>query len=258
MSLEEEKQELVRVKLLLAYDGSSFHGFAHQTNDVVTVAGALRSALAHLIGYEPHLTVAGRTDTGVHAWGQLVSFDVRRAVVERFGIERIQRSINKQLSPKIVVRDVAVVSSAFSARFSVSARRYRYTVLNAPLPNPFLATTAWHVAEPLHIDLMNAACSSVIGEHDFTSFCRRSGDKDLTRRVNEACWKSLGDDIVRFDIEAKAFCHQMVRSLTGTFVEIGMGKRPPSDMERVLNARNRHVAASPAPPHGLCLWEVVV
>ncbi len=171
-----------------------------------------------------------------------------------------------------MVREVAVADRPdFSARFDATARRYRYTVLNRAVPDPFLAATAWHVAQPLDVPRMQAACDPLIGEHDFTSFCRKpkgsaggakqgEPDPSMTRRVLDARWErdeAAGEGVLRLWIEATAFCHQMVRSITGTLVDAGLGKRTAADVLSALRAKDRAAAGPVAPPHGLCLWEVI-
>src|SRR5205807_10196405 len=135
----------VRVRMTVAYDGTGFHGFAAHPG-VKTVGGALASGVAKVLGYPVELTCAGRTDKGVHAWGQVVSFDA-----EEFGLDlpALQRSLNRMLGPAIVVRRAERAASDFDARFSATARRYRYTVLNRPVPDPFLADFSWHIEQPL-------------------------------------------------------------------------------------------------------------
>ncbi|MBV8984451.1 MAG: tRNA pseudouridine(38-40) synthase TruA [Acidimicrobiia bacterium] len=244
----------VRVRMTVAYDGSGFHGFAAHPG-VKTVGGTLAAAIGKVRGYRVELTCAGRTDKGVHAWGQVVSFDA-----EEFGLdlEVLQKSLNKMLGPAIVVRDAVKAHNTFDARRSAVARRYRYTVLNRPVPDPFLARTAWHVVAPLDIRALTLACDPVIGEHDFSSFCRLpEPDASLIRRVHDARWLDLGEGVLRFDIEASAFCHQMVRSIVGTMVDVGRGKKKAGDMVGIIAAEDRHAAGQPAPPHGLCLWEVL-
>jgi len=252
----------VRVRATVAYDGSSFSGFAVQPGGRRTVAGALTDAIAKVLGHPVVLTGAGRTDAGVHARGQVVSFD---ADPERLDVERLRRSVTKLLGPAIAVRDVAVAPEGFDARFSASARRYRYTVLAAPTPDPFLATTAWWVEQPVDLDLLRLACDPLIGEHDFSAFCRRpkvaggEAERSLVRTVRDARWECEphGDGrVLRFWIEADAFCHQMVRSIVGTLVEVGTGRRRAGDLAGVLRSRSRAEAGGVAPPQGLCLWSV--
>jgi tRNA pseudouridine38-40 synthase len=247
-----------RVRLTVAYDGSGFKGFAEQADGVRTVAGALQEAAGKVLGHPVKLTCAGRTDAGVHAWGQVVHFDSPRGESD-LDLPALQRSLNRMLKPAVVVRSVATVPFEFDARFSALARRYRYTVLNTAVPNPFLARTAWHVEQPLDLRAMRAAADPFIGEHDFSSFCKKPDDpaRSMTRRVIDATWRDLGEGVLRFDIEAQSFCHQMVRSVVGTIVDVGLGRKRAGEIAGVLRARDRGAAGPVAPAHGLCLWEVV-
>jgi tRNA pseudouridine38-40 synthase len=247
-----------RVRLLVAYDGAPYRGFAESAG-VASVAGTLRAAIERVIGGPVELTGAGRTDAGVHAWGQVVTFDGATAVMD---LDRLQRSVNAICGPSIVVRAAEWAAPDFDARFSARWRRYRYTVLARAVPDPFLAGTAWHVERPIDLRLMALASDPLVGEHDFSSFCRRPrvaeghAAPSLVRRVHEAGWSDEGDGLLRFEIRANAFCHQMVRSLVGLLVEVGVGRRRAGDVLGVLRARDRAAAGQLAPPHGLCLWEV--
>jgi tRNA pseudouridine38-40 synthase len=243
---------VVRVKLVVAYDGSGFHGF-WPNEGVATVGGALAEAVEKVVGHTIEMSCAGRTDTGVHAWGQVVTFDVGGEL----DLDRLQQSVNGMLAPAIVVREAEVVAADFDARGSARSRTYRYTVLNRPVPDPFLATTTWHVTAPLDLRALRLGADPLIGEHDFSSFCRRPApDVELTRRVLEAQWDDVGDGVFRFEITANAFCHQMVRSLVGTLVDVGRGRTRAGEVLAILRARDRQAAGQPAPPHGLCLWSV--
>jgi tRNA pseudouridine38-40 synthase len=237
--------------LTVAYLGTGFRGFAAQPG-IRTVGGVLSAALERTLRHTVELTCAGRTDAGVHAWGQVVTFSTRDGV----DVLALARSVNKAVGPAIVVRSACVVSEGFDARRSATGRRYRYTVLNRAVPDPFLAETTWHVAPRLDVRAMRLACDPLYGEHDFASFCRRIEGSSLVRRVREADWTDVGDDLLRFEIEASSFCQQMVRSLVGTMIEIGLGKKRAGDMAGVMRARDRQMAGEVAPPHGLCLWEV--
>jgi tRNA pseudouridine38-40 synthase len=245
-------------RLVIAYDGSAFHGFAPNP-DVSTVDGALTKALETITQTKVQLVAAGRTDTGVHARGQVVSV----VLPSRTKIDGLAKKINSLCGPQIAVRDAQWVDASFHARFSAIWRHYRYTILNTPAPDPFLATTAWHVYQPLEIRPMQLASDAVMGERDFSAFCRKPSPDDaddkrqvtMVRFVMQAAWKRL-DEHVTFDVRANAFCHQMVRSLVGTFVDIGLGRRPPSDMMALIRSGSREDASQLAPPHGLCLWEV--
>ena len=248
--------------MTVAYDGAAFHGFA--ANDGVrTVQGELVGALERVLRRPGGVVLAGagRTDAGVHARGQVVSFD---APIDT-DLARVQRSVNGICGPALVVRDAAWAADDFDARFSARWRHYRYIVHNAPLPDPLLARTAWHVPAELDLATMRLGCDPLIGEHDFTSFCRkpRPGPRDaelgppsLVRRVISAEWQVADDDCLRFEIRANAFCHNMVRSIVGTLVDVGRGRRRAGELAGILRARDRSGAGVVAPPHGLCLWEV--
>lgn len=256
-----------RARLSVAYDGSLFHGFA--VNDGVrTVAGDLTAALSLIARRPIELTGAGRTDAGVHAWDQVVSCDLPVDV----DIEALPKRLTKMCAPGIVVRDASwSIDPEFDARFSALWRRYRYTILNDPTPDPFLAPTSWHVATPLNLDLMRLGCDPLMGEHDFSAFCRKPklsrdqierGDPgpSLVRRVTLAKWSEETSDhgarVLRFEIRANAFCHQMVRSIVGTLVDVGLGRISPGAISGILRSGERSAAGTVAPPQGLTLWEV--
>lgn len=248
-----------RVRLLVAYHGASFHGFAPQPG-LATVVGALGAAIERVVRTPVELTGAGRTDAGVHGWGQVVSADLPADT----DLDDLVRRLNKLCGPAIVVRAARWTAPDFDARFSALWRHYRYDVWNDPVPNPFLAATTWHVPAPLRLWVMQAACAPLIGEHDFSSFCRRPklpGDEpppSMVRRVLAATWTEVDDTpgVVRFDIRANAFCHQMVRSIVGMLVDVGLGRRSAGEITAVLRAKDRNAAGQVAPPHGLTLWEV--
>lgn len=260
---------VTRVKMTVAYDGSPYHGFAANPG-VATVAGTLQRALERVLRHPIRLTAAGRTDRGVHGWGQVVSFD---APTDGLDLVTLQRAVNKLCGATIVVRDVQIVEPTFDARFSARSRCYRYTVLNRPVPDPFMAATSWWVEHALDLRAMQLGVDPLIGAHDFTSFCRRPKDRvigsvesdredghdtspSMVRRVIDARWEDLGDGVLRFEIEATAFCHQMVRSITGTLVDVGLGRLKAGEMAGILRGRDRALAGTVAPPQGLCLWEV--
>lgn len=243
------------LKLTVAYDGTEFHGFAAQP-DQRTIEGVLRDALARVLRRDDlTLTCAGRTDAGVHAWGQVVSFPVDAdAAVD---VERIAHSVTRQLGPEVVVRAAELVDGSFDARHGARWRAYRYTIVNRPAPDPFLARTAWWVPEALDLSLLRMGADPFLGEHDFAAFCRKGPPGSSTvRRVLESSWHDLGDGVLRFDITATAFCWQMVRSIVGTLVDVGAGKIRPGELLGILRARDRNATGRVGAPQGLCLWEV--
>jgi tRNA pseudouridine38-40 synthase len=240
------------LKLTVAYDGTEFRGFAAQ-REVRTVQGVLSDVLEKMLQRPVDLVCAGRTDAGVHAWGQVVSF----AAPDGVDPALVARSVNRQLGPEIVVRAAAVVDASFDARRSAHWREYRYTIVNRPVPDPFLARVAWWVPEPLDLSLLRLGADPFLGEHDFASFCRKGPAGSTTvRRVLDARWHADGDGVLRFEIRATAFCRQMVRSIVGTLVDVGEGRVRPGDILRILRTGDRAVAGTVAPPQGLCLWDV--
>lgn len=236
----------------MAYDGTGFRGFAPQPQ-VRTVGGVISKALEKVLRHPVEMSCAGRTDAGVHAWGQVVSVPRDPGV----DIWRLQRALNGILGPEIVVRSVEEAPPDFDARHSATWRSYRYTIVNRKAPDPFLARYSWFVPGTLRFESMAAAADPFIGQHDFASFCRAGPTGSTTEReVTRSGWEDLGDGLLRYEIQARAFCWQMVRSIVGTLVDVGRGHRKAGDVMAMLRARNRASAGQMAPPHGLCLWEV--
>lgn len=251
-SARPEQTSQAKLKLVVAYDGTDFHGFAAQP-DVRTVAGVLAPALEKVLRHAPDITCAGRTDAGVHAWGQVISLPCAAGVDPR----RLQKALNGMLGPEVVVRSCEVVAPDFDARHSARWRRYRYTIVNRAVPDPFLARYAWWVPGELRWEAMQLGADPFVGEHDFAAFCRGGPPGSTTvRRVEECRWTDAGDGILRFEIRATAFCWQMVRSVVGTLVDIGAGSRRAGEVMGMLRARDRAAAGKVAPPQGLCLYEV--
>ena len=240
--------------------------------EVPTVAGALRQAIARTarVTDGPMITCAGRTDAGVHARGQVVHVDLPAIPYDG---ARLARALNRQLAPAVVVRRAEAVAPDFDARRSATGRTYRYLVWNAPAPDPLLAPVAWHVRDPLDLGSMRTASDVLLGTHDFRSFCRRPVGTDagqpLVRRVTTARWsvdrgpEAVDADggteetrLLRFEIGAASFCHQMVRSLVGSLVEVGRGRENAAGLMERLRAVSRHRMPDPAPAYGLCLVSV--
>ncbi len=236
-------------RLDLAYDGTAFHGYARQP-DVRTVQGELEDALFKHTGPLP-TSVAGRTDAGVHARGQVVSF----APPEAADTGRVLRSLRSQVAPDIGVVALRRVAGGFDARFSAAWRRYRYRVRNTGVPDPFDRLYALAVPEPLDVAAMHRAAAHFVGRHDFASLCRASPTGTTVRTVLAAGWRVAGSSLC-FDVVARAFCHQMVRSQVALCLEVGRGRLSPADVPAVLAARDRNAARGAAAPHGLTLWEV--
>jgi tRNA pseudouridine38-40 synthase len=239
------------VRLDLAYDGTDFRGWARQPRHR-TVEGVLEDALETVIQERPRLSVAGRTDAGVHARGQVASFSASLDV----DVDRIQRAVNGMLAPEVVVVRASNVPQGFDARRSATAREYRYRISTAPVPDPFTARFAWHRPRELSVPAMRRAARDLVGEHDFASFCRAPQNGPTIRRLERLAISRRGDAL-EIVARANGFLHQMVRSLVGTIVAVGEGRIDPGTMRAVLSARDRRAAGSLAPPHGLTLERVV-
>lgn len=250
--------DLRNVRLLVAYDGTDFHGFA-ESEGVRTVMGELAETIATIVRQPVELTGAGRTDAGVHAWGQVISGTLPADA----DLERLSMSVNKLLGPEIAIRSATWTDDDFSARFSATSRTYRYDVWNDRAPHPLLARRVWHIGQPLDVAAMNEASTHIIGTHDFSSFCRRPKPgpgfepPSLERIVQSAAWSRVDESpLLRFEISGTSFCHQMVRSVVGTLVDVGRGRRAAGSMPTVMAARDRNAAAHIAPPTGLVFHSV--
>ncbi|MEX1046714.1 MAG: tRNA pseudouridine(38-40) synthase TruA [Actinomycetota bacterium] len=237
------------VRLDLAYDGTGFHGWAVQPRQR-TVEGEISDVLTQILGSAPKLSVAGRTDTGVHARGQVVSFAA--------GLDpaKIAAAINSMLGPEVVVLRAAPAPEGFDARRSAVAREYRYRIDLGPVADPFSARFVWHRPKELALTPMRAAAKRLLGRHDFASFARAPADGRGTVRRLERLSISRRGDRVEIAVRANAFAHQMVRSLVGTLVAVGEGRLKPSDMARILRAKDRSAAWHIAPAGGLTLERV--
>jgi tRNA pseudouridine38-40 synthase len=240
------------IRLLIAYDGTDFRGWARQPR-VRTVQGAIEEVLALMLTEPPRLSVAGRTDAGVHAEGQVASFPAGDDVDP----ERVQRALHGRLAPEVVVREAKRVGDGFDARRSATGREYRYRLNTAPTPDPFTARFVWHRPGRLSISRMRAAARRLEGEHDFASFCRAPQLPASTVRDLRRLAISASGDQVEIRALASGFLHQMVRSLVGTLVAVGDGRIDPDAIPEILGARNRSAAGPIAPPHGLSLVRVL-
>ncbi len=246
----------VRLRLDLAYDGTDFHGWAEQPG-LRTVEGVLGQALSLALRAEgTSLTVAGRTDAGVHARGQVVHADVA-APAWAAARPAAPRYLNRLLPPDVRVHAVGVAPAGFDARFSALWRRYSYRVCDRPVAADPLRRrdTLWHRSE-LDTDQMNAAARACLGEHDFAAFCRPRPGGTTVRELIRLDWRRTEPGVVTGTVIADAFCHKMVRALTGALLAVGDGRRPAAWIADVLAAGVRDPAVIVAPPHALCLEEV--
>lgn len=232
----------------MEYDGTHFCGMQYQPS-ARTVAGELEKAFSAILRHDVALTSAGRTDSGVHATGQVVSFKTEAA----FPFERLAIAANSSLPSDVRVRSTEIVADDFSARFSASERRYVYAMYNSPTPSPLLARYALHVWNAVDIDVMARAAQDFLGTHDFRSFCGMLPQAGPTVRTVNALRVEKNRRMIRIEIRADGFLHRMVRTIVGTLLDCATGRRDPAAIPQILAARERAAAGKTAPAHGLYL-----
>jgi tRNA pseudouridine38-40 synthase len=241
----------MRFKLIIEYDGSDYHGWQIQPNGR-TIQQTLEEAVARFTGETVRVAAAGRTDAGVHAAGQVVSFVLQTPRAP----DVVQRALNALTPRDISITSVEEVSDDFNPRRAARSRVYVYRMWNARWPSPFWRRYAWHVVRPLDVAAMRTASAGLVGEHDFSAFQAADCDSDNpVRRVlrSELEWR---EPLITYTIEATAFLRHMVRNIIGTLVEVGSGERSADDVPRLLATRDRTQAGPTAPPCGLCLARV--
>ncbi|MFU8891241.1 MAG: tRNA pseudouridine(38-40) synthase TruA [Anaerosomatales bacterium] len=255
--MDSARQPCGALALTVSYDGAPFSGFARQPGRE-TVQGRIEQALAVALRREVVTVGAGRTDAGVHALGQVVSFESDGSEPE---LRALVRSLNALVGDGIVATGVRRAAAGFSARFDAEAREYRYRLVPGPTPPLFLDGVAWWVRHTLDLGAMRLAAAALVGEHDFRSFCvAESAEGRSTHRSIELVEivpeEHLGEHCVTVRIVGNAFLHSMVRVIAGSLVEVGMGRRDPEWIAEALAACDRSAAGPTAPACGLTLWHV--
>ena len=272
------------LRLLIAYDGTDFHGWQRQPN-TLTVQECLESAMGRILGEKAQIYGSGRTDAGVHALNQVANFKTDCPIP----CKNLVKALNDALPPTVRIKDAHEVSAQFYARYDVRSKTYRYRILQAPVCSPFLWRVVWHHPFPLDSERMAEAAKLFQGEHDFTSFAaveesagEESGAGACANR-DESRWDSrsarpptdhkIDTTMVRrifisrillrprtsmliYEVSGNGFLHHMVRNMVGTLMEVGRGKLEPSGIIRILDARDRTMAGPTAPAQGLCLVRV--
>jgi tRNA pseudouridine38-40 synthase len=241
-----------RYRLILEYDGGPYNGFQAQA-DQPTVQGSLERAVKAFCGEIVRVHAAGRTDTGVHATGQVAHIDLEKD----WPAETVRNALNAHLRGEpIVVLEAEVAVGDWHARFSAVERRYRYRILNRASPPGLDAGRVWHVKGPLDADAMHGAAQVLVGLHDFTTFrdvaCQA---KSPVKTLDVASVERLGDEVVLV-FEARSFLHRQVRSMTGSLAEVGLGRWTADDLQAALEAKDRTACGQVAPADGLYLTGV--
>ena len=244
----------------VAYKGAAFAGFARQPGQL-TVQGELEQALSVAFATPVEVVCAGRTDAGVQARGQVVSFSVPERALAGKSPDSLARSVNALTHADIAVRDIELRGHGFSARFDAVSREYRYFICDEATPPVFMKDFSWHVARRLDVLAMAQASRALIGEHDFKSFCLAASAEGKTtmRRVDEISFDRtsvMGENLLVITVQGNAFLHSMVRTIVGSLELVGRHKREADWLEGVLAARDRSAAGPNAPAQGLVLWQV--
>jgi len=239
------------IKLTVAYEGTAYNGFQRQMNGI-GVQQILETRLAKLFGHELKMYGAGRTDTGVHAYGQVVNFHTDGTIP----IERIMIASRCLLPHDIVITEAREVDERFHAQYSATSKIYVYKIYPHVTPDPFLRNYAWHIRRKLDVPAMEFAAQSIIGIHDFSAFRAAGGANISPVREIMAVDYEFNQKILEISFLGTGFLYHMVRNLTGTLIEVGLGARKASDFKVILESCERKKAGITAPAHGLYLKEV--
>lgn len=246
--------------LTIGYNGAPFAGFARQPGQL-TVQGNVEEALTLLFRQEVLTVCAGRTDAGVHARCQVVSFSVPESALRGRKERSLLRSLNALTHEAITAKALVERPEGFSARFDAVSREYHYHICIDPLPPLFMRDYSWHVPQPLNVAAMQKAAALMEGEHDFKSFCLAASAKDksthrFVERVAVEPAEIMGENMLIITVKGNAFLHSMVRTMVGTLVKVGAGRREPQWVSAVIEACDRSAAGETAPACGLVFWNV--
>ena len=240
------------IKLVIEYDGSGYHGWQRQP-DGPTIQETLENSLSKITGENISLHGSGRTDSGVHALGQVANFNTE----SRITAEEFQKGLNSILPKDIVVLSAEEAEPEFHAQFSSRSKIYIYKILNRPFGSALLRKRVWHVPYRLTLSAMSEAASELVGEHDFGAFAQAGAEvKSTVRTVTSAEFKKSGEDIIEFAIEAEGFLKRMVRLIAGTLVQVGKERLSPGEFADILNSGKKNKFVIAAPPSGLYLKKV--
>lgn len=239
-------------KLTIQYDGTDFHGWQRQPG-FPTIQGEIERLLSMITGKAVTIEGSGRTDSGVHAFGQVASLTVDT----KLGADDIFRALNGLLPREICIKESKEVAPGFHARFDAIGKTYRYCILNRILKDPFRRKYVWHIQKNLNIEAMREAAGYFIGEHDFKSF-ENAGSPRLhtVRHITSTVLNEFDDGMLHFEVSANGFLQNMVRNIMGTLVDVGMSRTRPEKIKEIIEAKDRTKAGPTAPPLGLFLLEV--
>ncbi|MDD5603557.1 MAG: tRNA pseudouridine(38-40) synthase TruA [Eubacteriales bacterium] len=240
------------IVLVIEYDGTGYHGWQTQKN-ALSVQSVIEDALLKLTGEKTRLTASGRTDTGVHALGQVANFQTKSTIPG----DKYSHALNSILPGDIAIRLSSETAKDFHSRFSAKGKRYLYRIYNSPVRSAILRNTACHVPQKLDVLLMNEAASYFRGTHDFSAFRSAGGNStNPIRTISDAMVAENGEGLIEIDIAGDGFLYNMVRIIAGTLIMVGDGRKKPGEIESIIAAGDRRKAGKTAPPHGLYLKEV--
>ncbi len=239
------------IKLIIEYKGTEYAGFQKQPNQP-TIQQFLEQTLSQILQEEIAITGAGRTDAGVHAKGQVANF----LMASDMDCGRLRWSANSLLPRDIIIKEAAEVSQIFHARRDAISREYKYLVLNRDYPSPFWNDFSYFFRQRLDIEIVQEASQILVGKHDFSSFCVAESRPEECVRDMQEIRVSKKNDLIHFDFKANAFLHNMVRTIVGTLIQVGIGELEPKQMFQILEAKDRTKAGPTAPAQGLTLIRV--
>lgn len=244
------------IVLKIAYDGTDYHGFQRQLPEnpsTIAIQNILEIKLQKIFGDKIEISAAGRTDSGVHALGQVINFHTNGTIP----VEKIPIAASNLLPKDIVVLDAWEADSNFNARHSAKSKIYIYRILTGLVSNPFVNRYVWHIRYPLNFEAMSEALSIIVGKHDFSAF-RASGGAPMSpiRTIFQADINSEENSQLQIKIHANGFLYHMARNIVGSLVAVGRGRFSVEDFRKIFEGRDRNKAAPTAPPQGLCLYEV--
>lgn len=241
-----------RYKVLIEYDGTKFHGFQRQ-KELISVQGLTEDALLKIAQENVTVYGSGRTDTGVHATGQVIHFDLMKNITPF----KLREGLNYYMSEKgCSVLEASIVSDDFHARFKAKSRTYIYKILNRRPPSPLYDQRVWHIKNPLNINLMKEAAQYFIGCHDFSAFRCIHCQVASPIKTMEQCEVFEKDDLIEIHISSRSFLHNQIRIMVGTLVQIGLNKEKPTWIKQLLETGNRRESGQTAPPYGLYFAKV--
>lgn len=240
-----------RIKLTIEYDGSKYHGWQVQEN-AHTVQAEIEEAICRITGERVRISGAGRTDSGVHAFGQVAHFDTSSSIPA----ERLKNALNAVLPTDVAVTFSEEVDFSFHSRFSAIAKTYEYKILNRQIRAPLLEKRTWHIREAMDFEALRSAAENFLGTNDFSAFCSSGRNvSEFERTIYLSEWIG-GNELFIYRVKGNGFLYNMVRIMVGTMVEAGMGKRAPESISGIIAGKNRNLSGITAPPQGLYLVKV--